>query len=326
MMDVCHPQHPSINVTPEAVGAGRTFIYVAGVSLHLLNPGGSILQFWRTLLYQFFPPCQGAVLYMPSFFGIVKDMALVKIDGLVTNYRVAGKGKHVLLLHGWGGNSQSFSQLQALSEKHYKTVALDLPGFGETDFPPKPWGVEEYKNFVISFIRRLEMGRVCLVGHSFGGRIAILLAAGEPQLVERLVLISAAGIKRKTSAQEKAVGFAASLGKRIMSLPLMYRLKRPVRDVFYKLIRRQDYYLAKGVMKETIKNVIVQDLREYLPQIKIKTLILWGDKDTITPLKDAYFMQKEIPDAALEIIKGGSHYLPRKNAKELFMHINRFLQ
>ena len=253
-------------------------------------------------------------------------MALIKIDELVTRYKVLGKGKPLLFLHGWGGSSDSFYRLQKILSRDYKTIALDLPGFGETDFPPSPWRVQDYKNFVLAFTQKRGLETFCLIGHSFGGRIAILLSALHPEKVEKLVLISAAGITHEKSPEERAISFVAKLGKRIISLPLINRLEEPTRYLFYKLIRRQDYYLAKGVMRETIQNVIREDLRKYLPNITLPTLIVWGDKDDVTPLADAYIMQKEIPHAKLKIIKGGSHYLPRKYWKELTRHINDFIK
>ncbi|MBI3335585.1 MAG: alpha/beta hydrolase [Candidatus Portnoybacteria bacterium] len=252
-------------------------------------------------------------------------MSLIRIDGLVTRYKILGRGKPVVFLHGWGGSSQSFYHLQKILSRNYKTIALDLPGFGETDFPPKAWRLEDYKNFVLAFTQKLELENFYLVGHSFGGRIAILLAALHPEEMRGLVLIASAGIKHEKSPEERAVSFVAKLGKRIISLPLINRLEEPTRYLFYRLIRRQDYYLARGVMKETIMHVIQEDLNPYLSQISLPTLIIWGDKDEITPIQDAYTMKQEIRRAELEIIKGGSHYLPKRYGKELASLIKQFI-
>lgn len=252
-------------------------------------------------------------------------MPFIFVKGLKTYYHITGEGKPIVFLHGWGGTSKSFYKLQTLLSKGYKTISFDMPGFGETDIPSSAWGVEDYMNFTLECLEKFKITSYYLVGHSFGGRVAILLAAKHPEKLSGLALISAAGIKHKKLPEEKALAAVASLGKYIMSFPLARALKEPARYIFYKLIRRQDYVLAKGIMKETMKNVIAQDLREYLPLIKTKTLIVWGDKDMITPLKDGYAMQKEIPGAVLKIIKGGSHYLPRKNPQELFRFIYMFL-
>lgn len=297
------------------------------------EPGGRVLTlFLRTKEGRKSAGFLRVLLQIPfslsSFFisGRILDMALVKVSGLVTRYKILGKGKPILFLHGWGGSSESFFNLQKFLARHYRTIVLDLPGFGETDFPARAWRVEDYKNFVLAFAERLSSETFYLVGHSFGGRIAILLTALHPEKIEKLVLISSAGIKHEKSPEERAIGFVAKLGKRIISLPLVNRLEEPTRYLFYKLIRRQDYYLAKGVMKGTVMNVIKEDLAPYLSQISPSTLVIWGEKDEITPIEDAYTMKREIPHAKLEIIKGGSHYLPRKYPRELAYYINQFLK
>lgn len=252
-------------------------------------------------------------------------MSLIKVNDLVTRYKVMGKGTSLLFLHGWGGSSASFLPLQKMLARKYKVITLDLPGFGETDFPPKPWTLEDYKNFIRAFAEKLNLKAYCLAGHSFGGRIAILLASSGEANLKGLILIASAGIKHRKSAEENVAGLVAKIGRRVMSLPLINRLEAPARYMFYKLIRRQDYYLAQGVMKETMQNIIKKDLAPLLSQIALPTLILWGDADDTTPIEDAYTMERHIPHAKLVILKGASHYLPRKNARELARHINAFL-
>lgn len=253
-------------------------------------------------------------------------MPFIFVKKLKTYYHKVGKGETVVLLHGWGGSSQSFFNLCELLSKRYNTISLDLPGFGQSDTPHRAWRVEDYVDFTRAFLKELNIKKCWLVGHSFGARIAIMLAATHPELLSGLVLVSAAGIKHEKSAQGKVLEKIASWGKRVTSLRFLHKLREPMRYVLYKIIRRQDYYLAQGAMRETMKEVIAQDLTPYLSEIKARTLILWGDKDAITPLHDGFTMKRKIPDAALEIIKNASHYLPRKNYKELFEHIKRFVK
>lgn len=254
-------------------------------------------------------------------------MGLIKVDDIIARYKIAGQGTPLLLLHGWGGSSDSFTRLGKILADEYKVVSIDLPGFGETDPPATTWSVEDYKAFVLAFTKRIGLEEpYVLVGHSFGGRIGILMAATEPRRLQKLILVAAAGIHHEDSSQEKHARVVASWGRRIMSLPLVNRVKEPIRYLFYKVIRRQDYYNARGTMKETIQKVIEQDLRPYLADINVPTLIIWGDKDDMTPLKDAYTMEKEIKGSELVVIKGGTHYLPRRNATDLAYHIKRFLQ
>ena len=252
-------------------------------------------------------------------------MSLTTINGLVTHYKIEGKGTPLLLLHGWGGSSESFYKVQKILMARYQVISIDFPGFGETDVPEHPWGVEEYKDFIIAFLDKLNIDTCVIVAHSFGGRVALLLAAVHPGRFRALVLIAAAGMKHEHSAQEKAAGFVARMGKRIISLPFLDKLEKPARSLFYRLIRRKDYFFAQGVMRKTMQKVIEKDLSPLLPSIVLPTLIIWGNKYSLTPLEDAHRMHKEIRNSKLYIIKGGSHYLVRRHSLKVASQITAFL-
>jgi pimeloyl-ACP methyl ester carboxylesterase len=252
-------------------------------------------------------------------------MALVNVNGLVTRYKVVGKGKPLILLHGWGGSSESFLGLQKVLAGHYKTIALDLPGFGQTDYPQKAWGIADYADFVFAFTKKIELSSFYLLGHSFGGHISMLLSAKYPKAVKKLVLVASAGICHQPSFTQKGVGMVAHVGKRIMSLPLLNKLEYPVKSTFYKLIRRQDYYLASGIMKDTIKRVLKENVEAYLNDIRVYTLIIWGDKDNITPIEDAHVLERRIKRAELRVIRGGTHYVVRRDYRAIASYVKQFI-
>lgn len=119
----------------------------------------------------------------------------IVIDNLKVNYKVSGKGKNVLLIHGWGASIKSFEPVHNYLEKNFCTYSIDLPGFGESQEPPTVWAVEQYADLVGKFLDQLDIDNPILVGHSFGGKISIYLSAHRK--VNKVILIGSTGIKPK---------------------------------------------------------------------------------------------------------------------------------
>ena len=248
----------------------------------------------------------------------------IKIDGLNVNYKIAGRGQPILILHGWGGSSESWINVQELLSKKYLVIAPDLPGFGKTPSPPVGWSLERYVEFVERFSQELDLGRIILLGHSLGGRIAIVYAVKYPQELERLILCSAAGI-RHMRLRHKILLIIAKSANLIGSLPFVRRYRQRVRRLFYHAIQRTDYLEAEGVMKEIFLSVLSRNLRPILSSITTSTLVLWGEEDDYVPLKDAYIMKEEIADAKLVTFPGIGHTPHKKIPEELVKEIETFL-
>jgi pimeloyl-ACP methyl ester carboxylesterase len=183
--------------------------------------------------------------------------------------------------------------------------ALDLPGFGESDSPPRPWGVEDYQVFVAAFMDALAIERPAIVGHSNGGRIAIRMACTEPHRASRLVLVDSAGIRpRRTLRWYRRVGMA-KIGKYAARF-----LGAPGERLRSLLVRRAGStdYLAAGAMQPTLVRLVNADLRPYMPGIQVPTLLIWGSDDSDTPVSAAKEMERLIPDAGLVVLEGAGHY------------------
>lgn len=248
----------------------------------------------------------------------------IKIDGLNVNYKIAGRGQPILILHGWGGSSESWTKVQELLSKKYLVIAPDLPGFGKTPSPPVGWSLERYVEFIEKFSQELDLGRITLLGHSLGGRIAIVYAVKYPQELERLILCGAAGI-RHMRLRHKIFLIIAKVANLIGSLPFIRRYRQRVRRLFYRAIQRTDYLEAEGVMKEIFLSVLSRNLRPMLSSITTSTLILWGEEDDYVPLKDAYIMKEEIADASLVTFPGIGHTPHKKIPEKLVREIETFL-
>jgi len=244
----------------------------------------------------------------------------ILIDNLQINYKIAGEGEPLLILHGWGGSSNSWIEVQKiLANQGFKVIVLDLPGFGKSISPPFPWGVKDYCQFVLDFINKTRSEKLNLIGHSFGGRIAIKFAVLYPEKLKKLILCASAGIKHPLNFLQLIILKLSIVGNFLFSKRPFKRFKDVAQNFFYTFLRHKDYAKAKGVMKETLKKVLEEDLMAELSQIKSETLLIWGEKDKAVPLRDAYLMKEKILNSTLEIIPKASHTpnleFPEKLAK-----------
>jgi len=235
----------------------------------------------------------------------------IKIDGLDVNYTASGPengkaGQTVLLLHGWGVDSSTLEPLRLqLAERCY-AVSLDLPGFGGTAAPPAAWSVFEYADFVERFIQKLKLENVILLGHSFGGRLSIIL--GSRGIRKKIILTDAAGILPKRSWKYYLRVYSYKAAKKLFSIKPLLPYKERALKRWISSNPSSDYAQAQGVMRQIFVKVVNQDLQPLLNKIKASTLLIWGEKDTATPLSDGQLMEKLIPDAGLVVFEEAGHY------------------
>lgn len=232
----------------------------------------------------------------------------VKIDGLEINYKISGIGPVVLILHGWGGSSDSWLEVEDfLVRNNYFVVAPDLPGFGKSPPPPKAWGIQDYSDFVFEFAKKLNLNRFFLLGHSFGGRISIKFSGQHPEMLKGLILCDAAGIRIEPDIKTKTILAATRVGNVLFSHHLFSVIKERFRNVLYLVLRNKDYVKADGVMRETIKKALGENLLSELPKIKVRTLIIWGEADQLVPLKCAYVFNKKIDGSQIRVMPKIGH-------------------
>ena len=227
----------------------------------------------------------------------------------------------VLILHGWGRFTGSWTSVKDRLEKQgHRVFYPPLPGLDENQPLDKPWAIDDYVEWVKTYANKNGLDNFFLLGHSFGGRLAIKFAVKYPEKLRGLILVSAAGIRDKKIS--KIYNLFAKVAKVINKLSCLPGYKF-CRKFFYRFVlRKTDYVtLETQVMKDTFKNVIEQDLTDYLAQIKTPALILWGGKDMTTPLGDGEFMAKMIPGSLLRVIPGAPHmihiFAPEKVSQEI---------
>lgn len=230
----------------------------------------------------------------------------LSVRGILISYLVspgeAGKTPF-LFLHGWRAEAALWKNaMERLNAEGFPVYAPDLPGFGASGLPPRAFSVADYADVVEEFAKKLEIGSAVVVGHSFGGRIGIVLSVRCPASVAKLVLVNSAGIRAASPRRALAAG-AAKLAKPLFA----YGFMQSIRGAFYTALGAGDY-LATPQLRETFKRIIAEDLSPFLPNIGQETLLVWGAKDADTPLSFARIMEKEIPKSRLEVFANAGHF------------------
>lgn len=230
-----------------------------------------------------------------------------RIKDIDIYYERCGSGRPVLILHGWGCNTDVMRSVSDyVASVGREAISIDFPGFGKTAAPQDAWSVYDYADATYELIQRLGIQGCDVMGHSFGGRIIIILASRYPELFGRLILVDAAGIRPKRSAGYYARVYVYKLGK------LMKR--SAALDKLFGISKRQanagseDYKALSGVMKQVFVKVVNEDLAPLLKSIRNETLLIWGSEDNETPMYMAKRMERDIADCGLAVINGAGHF------------------
>lgn len=233
----------------------------------------------------------------------------VLVNGLKINYEESGlekSGEALVLLHGWKNDLEIWQSVMPFLE-NYRLVRLDLPGFGKSDFMQEAWDVSDYAKFLNDFLKKLGISKPVLVGHSFGGRIAIKFGVLYPNKISKLVLVDSGGVRLKY-ARRFAFLILAKLGKIIWPFPLIKLKKDALRKKFYAAIKANDYWEPNPILKKTLLKIIAEDLRNEAKKINSPTLIVWGEKDLITSRKEGLLLANSIKNSRLTFIKDAGHW------------------
>ena len=220
------------------------------------------------------------------------DLIIMKnAQPLQIHYTLEGCGSAMILLHGWGQDIRMMKFISDHLKANYQVVNLDLPGFGESDEPPCPWQLQDYVECIYQCVKMLGLENPILVAHSFGARIALLYARQFP--VKKMVLTGAAGIRNHHSPL-----YYGKVG--------LYKIKKRLGIACH--MGSADYQAASPVMRGVLVASVKQDLKPLLKDIMVPTLLVWGEKDTATPLWMGKVMEKQMPQATLVVLEDDDHF------------------
>lgn len=215
-------------------------------------------------------------------------------DGRVMGER-SGARPRVLALHGWRRSRRDFAPVL----DGYEALAVDLPGFGASPPPDEPWGSAEYAAAMVPVLATFDEPPV-VVGHSFGGRVAVQLAARHPELVRALVLTGVPLLR--------GAGRRPSLGYRMVRE--LHR-RGMVPDSYMERVRSRrgsdDYRAASGVMRDVLVRTVNESYEDQLAALRCPVELVWGEADTAAPVEMARRAAALAPTARLTVCEGADH-------------------
>lgn len=231
-----------------------------------------------------------------------------KLNNISLYYEKHGLGdKKILILPGWGNNRNTFYNIINNLKDDYTIYIIDYPGFGNSPVLEKELNIYDYAFTIKAFLTKLKIENPTIIAHSFGGRITAVLAGYYKVKINKIILMDVAGIKRKKKfkvfLKEKIYKI---LKKATYLLPKIKQEKYRQKLLMY--FASSDYKSIPLKMQKTFQNIIKEDLKSYYKNINSETLIIWGENDLDTPLKDGILLRKIIKESALIIYKYSNHF------------------
>lgn len=236
----------------------------------------------------------------------------INVKNLSINYIQYGEGNDIVLLHGWGQNIEMMRPIGDNFQNRFRITILDFPGFGESEEPKEAWTIEDYELMLEEFLKKVNVKKPIVIGHSFGGRVAIRYSARNP--ISKLVLFGSPCIRIQ---EELSLG--VKILKKLKTLPGLNALG----EYMKKFIGSRDYKAASPIMRQTLVNVVNEDLSKFAREIEEPTLLIWGTNDTEAPLNEAKELEKIMLDAAL-ITLPGTHYAYLENLPRVVTILDNF--
>jgi pimeloyl-ACP methyl ester carboxylesterase len=256
-----------------------------------------------------------------------------------------GSGPAVLLIHGLGGNWQNWLENIPHLARNHRVIAIDLPGFGESEMPHEQITIAFYARWIAQLLGTLEIERCAVIGNSMGGQIAAEFTLLYPEIVERLVLVSAAGISVENfnkpstvklfkradrlfafwSTQVVARGRQLTRRRRARRALMSFWVRRPD-DLSAALVVELSRGTGKPGFAAALKGLTNHALRARLRQIKAPVLLVWGAEDRITPLRDANEFHDAIRDSQLVVYDDTAHLSMLERPVEFNELMDEFLE
>ena len=248
-------------------------------------------------------------------------MSFIQVNKQNTFYIKSGNGKNVvILLHGWGQNTEMMKFIHDNLQQFFTVYSLDLPGFGKSNIMKEAFTADDYRDWLYDFIILNNINNPIIIGHSFGGHIAIRYAAKYD--VKKLVLTGGAGLKPKRGLDYYIKVYSYKTIKCILSLPGLNKYK----EKYTKNRGSSDYNNASGDLRKTFVNVVNSYVNDLLDQIQCPVLLVYGDQDVDTPLWMAKYFEKHLKNAGLVVFENRGHYAYYEESNRFNIIINEFLK
>jgi pimeloyl-ACP methyl ester carboxylesterase len=257
-----------------------------------------------------------------------EERSEIELHGRRFSFRMAGKGSLVVLLHGIAGSSTTWQHIIRRLSDHHTVIAPDLLGHGESAKPPGDYSLGAYANLIRDLLEALGKERGTIVGHSLGGGVAMQFAYQYPERCERLVLVSSGGLGREVHVMLRAAvlpgaefvlpwlaaGASRGIGAAVKAMgKIGFRESADLGETWRSFVslvqpeaRRAFLQTVRGVIDVGGQHVSATD-KLYLAS-ELPTLIVWGERDPLIPVRHAYQAHELVPGSRLEIFPGAGHY------------------
>lgn len=222
-------------------------------------------------------------------------------------YLFSNKSKTLLLLHGWGGNKDSFAKVKKIFNSNYNILSVSLPPLNlyiSKTNSTTPLDMYDYKNIILNILKILNLNSIIIICHSFGLRVSLMLATTNI-ILEKIIITGGAGIRIKPN-------FFKKLDNNFHSI----LLKR--HSEFFNTFASSEYISLSNIDRQTFKNIVNKDLTKYIKNLSCPIFLFWGNKDTATPIKMLKILKKLKPNIEYKIINNGTHFCHLEHG-ELFI-------
>ncbi len=259
-------------------------------------------------------------------------MPSITTDQGGVHYEVFGRGKPVILLHGWLGSWGLWQETMAYLSTYYRTYALDFWGFGESGRKRETYAVQDFVSLVDQFMEQLGIAQAPLVGHSMGGTVSLLVAMNYPERVSKVTVVGSPIVGSSLAPLLKLAGYrpAAFVLFNAMGLfrAFMKYIYSPMICTDPRFPEMMDRDLSRTTLESFLRSIASlrrTDLRPALEKVKIPALGMYGDQDKIVHPLQWRPMQKGIPQARIERFPRSGHFMMLEEPGEFSQKLKNFL-
>lgn len=243
------------------------------------------------------------------------------VNGQSLYFQKVGKGKNLILIHGWGTDVSTFWPIVDFLKDNFTLWLIDLPGFGRSEVPKKTLTISDFAKIIAEFIKKNKIKEPTVLGHSYGGKIAIKLASLYPNLIDKLILEGSSGIRPKKTLFQILIFPVVKIA--YFLLPDIFNARAKIRNKLYKKLESD--YADVGAMKNIFLNTLKEDISSDLPKIKAETLFIWGEQDRAVPLKSGKRMYQLIKNSRLVILEDTDHFPHIKQPERTAYYVKDFV-
>lgn len=258
-------------------------------------------------------------------------MSSITTDQGIVHYEVFGRGRPVILLHGWLGSWGLWQETMAYLGRYYRTYAMDFWGFGESGKKRETYAVQDFVVLVEQFMDRLGIAQAPLVGHSMGGTVSLSVALQYPERVSKVVIIGSPIVGSSLAIPLKLAGYRF-IARMIFNMMWTFRSGMKLASPYICADPRFPQMMDNDLTKTTVESFLLSieslrrtDLRPMLPQLKIPVMGMFGDRDNIVSPNQWKPLLEGVPHAKIVRWQRAQHFVMLDTPQDFMENLKTFL-